>query len=54
MQAILTKPLKHGVKTITGTVLCRGLGVITLLVADAKGGHSTKRFKESSYTVTLY
>jgi len=54
MKAILAKPLKHEVKIISGVVLSHGLGVITLLVPDKKGGSSIIRFKEADYSVTCY
>lgn len=54
MKAILTKPLKSGVKTITGDVLSRGIGTITLVVFDQKGSSSIKRFKESDYVVRVF
>ncbi len=54
MKAILVKPLKNGIKIISGTVISRGIGAIALLVYDNKGGASIKRFKEADYSVTYY
>lgn len=54
MNAVLTKSLKKGTKTIYGKVLRRGLGTITLAVPDRKGSDSIKTFKEENYTVRTY
>lgn len=54
MKAVLVKPLKNGIKTISGAAISRGIGVIALLVADKKGGTSIKRFKKTDYIVTCY
>lgn len=54
MNAILTKSLKKGTKTIYGKVLRRGLGTITLLVPDGKGSDNIKQFKEDDWTVRTY
>jgi hypothetical protein len=54
MKATLIKTLKHGSKTISGEVVRRGLGSITLSIIDTKGSRSMKTFKESNYTVKCY
>lgn len=54
MNAILVKPLKRGNKTISGEVIRRGLGTITLAIIDKNGSKSMKTFKESDYTVKCY
>lgn len=54
MNAVLTKPLKRGIKTIYGQVLCRGIGRITLLVQGKGGLSSIKTFKENDYIVNIY
>jgi hypothetical protein len=51
MIATLFKPLKQGVKEIHGQVMRRGIGTITLIIMDSKGGQSIKTYKESDYTV---
>lgn len=53
MQAILTKALKHGSKTIYGQVLRRGIGTITLAITDQSGNKSIKTFKESDYVIHI-
>lgn len=54
MNAILTKSLKKGIKTVCGRVLSRGLGRITLAVPDGKGSDNIKQFKEEDWTVNIY
>lgn len=54
MNAILVKPLKKSNKTISGEVIRRGMGTITLAIIDKNGNKSIKTFKESSYTVKCY
>ena len=51
MRATLIKTLRKGTKQITGDVMRRGLGTITLVVTDSNGSRSMKTFKESDYTV---
>ena len=53
MTVILTKPLKHGVKTITGELIVSGVGRITLAVQDSKGSKSVKSFRLADYTVNV-
>ncbi len=50
MTAILTK----GKTTITGKIIVRGLGKITLVVINKDGGKSIKRYSEEIYTVTVF
>jgi len=54
MKAIVKKPLKNGIKIITGDVIQNGLGFITLKVMDKKGSSSIKRFSKEKYTVETY
>lgn len=55
MRASVSKLLKSGkMKTIGGTVLQRGQGIITLIVTDNKGMRHIKRFREESYTVRVF
>jgi len=54
MKAILVKSIKNANKTITGDVVRRGLGTITLVITDKNGSRSIKTFKESDYTVKIY
>ncbi|MNJ39196.1 hypothetical protein D3C77_340630 [compost metagenome] len=55
MQVICSKILKSGkMKRVSGKLLQRGLGVVTLIVTNPDGTQSIKRFKESDYTMTFY
>jgi hypothetical protein len=53
MQAILTKPLKRGIKTVAGTIIQDGMGYITLAVIDKHGSKSIKRFKKEDWSVRI-
>lgn len=48
MTVIINKLTRSGVKTISGTLISNGLGVITALIYDAKGSSSIKRFKKEN------
>jgi hypothetical protein len=54
MTAILTKPLKKGIKTISGQLIQNGSTHITVCVMDDKGSKSIKRFKCSDYTIKIF
>ena len=49
--AVLTKPLKIGIKTISGMVVQDGMGHITIAVTDKDGNRNIKRFKKADYTI---
>lgn len=55
MQAACSKLLKSGkTKVISGTVLQRGQGIVTLVVTDRNGDRAIKRIRESEYTVRFF
>jgi len=55
MRATCTAMTRSGkVKTVTGTVLQRGLGVITLAMTNKDGTKKIRRFDESKYTVRVF
>lgn len=54
MLATCSKWTKNGTKSITGKVLQRGMGTITLVVTDKSGQQQIKRFDETAYTVRIH
>ncbi|GAC43882.1 D-alanyl-D-alanine carboxypeptidase [Paenibacillus popilliae ATCC 14706] len=55
MRAICTTVTRSGkVKSVTGKVLQRGLGVITIVLTNKDGTQSIRRFDESKYTVKVF
>jgi len=53
MQVVISKPNKKSVTTITGKLISDGLGWLTVLASDRKGGNSIKRFNKANISYKL-